>query len=95
MNATVTVIGRRWFEKVNGNTYYSVEVYYNGDLIGCEPYDYGYGSMYSQRAAEIMRQVPGYELPAGQDWEPLWQSTKRNGDKLIDSVTDVQRKKDL
>ena len=91
--ATITVIGRRWFEKVNGNTYHSCEVYVNGDLIGKEKFTYGYDRAYMQTAAELMSKK--YVLPIGiNDFYPLWKF-KELGFHIIDSVTDVQRKKDL
>lgn len=85
----ITVIGRRWFEKVNGNTYHSVEVYIDGERIGRVPYAYGYGNQYEQSAQEILNQE-GYEATY-----PLSKWARENGHTLVQSVTDVQRKKDL
>ena len=95
-NAVITVIGRRWFERVNGNTYHSVAVYVNGDLVEYMPFDYGYGSMYMQNAGDIL--AKHYDLPLKRyehgGMEGLWR-LKDKGFKIIDSVTDVERKKDL
>ncbi len=94
--ATITVIGRRWFERVNGNTYHSVEVYVNGELIERIPFTYGYGSMYMQNAGEIIDKnfiTPLKKYEHG-GIEPLWK-LKQYGYTIIDSVTDVERKKDL
>lgn len=33
---------KEWFDKVNGNTYFSSSVYLNNDLILCLPFQYGY-----------------------------------------------------
>ena len=91
--ATITIIGRRWFERVNGNTYHSVEVYVNGELIERLPFTYGYGSMYMQNARDILAKY--YQLPIGiGSRQSLWH-LKDFGFTLIDSVTDVERKKDL
>lgn len=94
--ATITVIGRRWFERVNGNTYHSVEVYVNGDLVERMPFDYGYGSQYMQNAGEIL--AKHYDLPLEKykqgGRQSLWH-LRDFGFTLIDSVTDVERKKDL
>ena len=96
MNATITVIGRRWFEKISGNTYHSTEVYVSGKLIQRVPFTYGYDSAYEQTAREILAaNIPGYEIPNGQNFEALWRAAERNWDQLVISVTDVQRKKDL
>ena len=96
MSRTITVIGRRWFEKVNGNTYHSVDVYVNGDHVGREPFAYGYGSQYEQTALEILYKAGIYTKdPEAKYSRVLWRTVDDNGDKLISSGTDVARKKDL
>jgi len=50
----VTIEGKRWFEKTNGNTYHSVSVYINNELIGRVPLTYGYGEQYIQSAFELL-----------------------------------------
>ena len=42
----LVINGRRWFEKVNGNTYHSVNVWINGQHIGGVGFEYGYGDQY-------------------------------------------------
>lgn len=46
---------RRWFDKINGNTYHSVRVtrVSDGKTIA-SPMQYGYGDHYRQTALEIM-----------------------------------------
>lgn len=34
----------RWFDKVNGNSYFAARVYADGEEIAREPFQYGYGS---------------------------------------------------
>ena len=50
----IIIRARKWFDKVNGNTYHSTEVYINGKLVGREPFRYGYGEQYYQTAKEIL-----------------------------------------
>lgn len=96
MNKVITVIGRRWFEKVNGNTYHSCEVFVDGDLVERVAFTYGYGDHYQQTALEILYKHGIYTPPEGQKYtESFWRAVERNGDKKIISCTDVQRKKDL
>lgn len=84
-----TVIGRRWFDKPNGNTYHSVHVYEDGESIGNEDFDYGYERAYEQCALDIIKKHnPSIES------DVLWQ-LRNEGHKVISEVTDVQRKKDL
>ena len=53
---SIAVIGKRWFDKVNGNTYCSADVFFDGVLVAEVPFEYGYGSYYRQAAfAELKR----------------------------------------
>lgn len=93
-----TIIGRRWFEKVNGNTYHSVEVYKDGELLQREAFDYGYGDHYQQCALNIIKNkalvLKEFEVPELETIHSLWQ-LKNLGHTLVTSVTDVSRKRDL
>jgi hypothetical protein len=50
----LTVIGKKWLDKVNGNTYHSARVYLGNELIACAPFDYGYGDSYQDSAARAL-----------------------------------------
>lgn len=50
-----TVIAKKWFDKVNGNTYHSVRcVRCRDNAIVVGPIRYGYGEHYRQTALEVM-----------------------------------------
>ena len=49
---SITVIGKRWFDKVNGNTYCSARVYFDGVEVLRVPWTYGYGDFYAQAASQ-------------------------------------------
>ena len=49
---TITVIGKRWFDKVNGNTYCSARIYFDNVEVCKVPWTYGYGNFYEQAASE-------------------------------------------
>lgn len=98
---TFTIIGRRWFERVNGNTYHSVEVYKGDKLIERVPFQYGYGDGYMQTAGDIIakhfptlwnktEKLAGYKLSTANGL-----SRYNKNIKIIQSVTDVERKKYL
>lgn len=82
----VSVHGRRWFEKTNGNTYHSVRVLVNGLEIGRDNFAYGYGDQYKQTAVEILDGALEY---------PLTIQARERGILLDIDVVDVMRKKDL
>lgn len=50
-----TVVARKWFDKVNGNTYHSVRCVRCSDgAVVVGPFQYGYGEHYKQTALEVM-----------------------------------------
>ena len=100
MEERFTIIGRRWFEKTNGNTYHSVEVYANNKLIGRDPYQYGYGDQYLQTAHDILQRegyypTTGIIFESGMPKDLCLFMTDVRTDKFLVSCTDVGRKKDL
>lgn len=88
----VTVIGRKWFSKMCGNTYHSVTVYVDGQCIGRIPYRYGYGSQYEETALELLQQK-GYYTDTTENM--LCTVVRKEGDILNSECTQVTRKKDL
>ena len=54
--------GRAWFDKLNGNTYHSVRIWLNGEIIIIVPLTYGYENAYQQTAISSLVEE-GY-LPA-------------------------------
>jgi hypothetical protein len=53
---SITVFGRKWFDKVNGNTYCTAQIMINGITVGKTPFQYGYGDFYMQAASEWLRE---------------------------------------
>lgn len=84
--------GRRWFQRTWGNTFHSVRVYVNGEILHC-PYAYGYGNQFLQTAGELLA-AAGYNVKTD---SPGSLGTYHLCEELggTYSVSDVQRKKDL
>lgn len=51
------VIAREWFDKYNGNSYFSARVYRNGDLLKVIPFQYGYGSSFEYAAKDALKEI--------------------------------------
>jgi hypothetical protein len=51
----ITIIGRRWFDRLNGNTYHSARIYVNNELIHTIGMTYGYGEQYEQNAIQWLK----------------------------------------
>jgi hypothetical protein len=62
----ITIIGKQWYDKVNGNSYFSARVYVNNDLKLYIPFQYGYGSQYEVEAGQELKKQ-GY-LPIDKEY---------------------------
>jgi antirestriction protein len=82
----VVVIGKRWFDRANGNTYHTAMVLVNGQSLGKSKMTYGYEEQYLETAKEILLQH--YNLPKGMnERSPLWQ-LREYGVTLTKTVSD-------
>ncbi len=95
---SITVIGRRWFQKSAGNTYYTAEIYVDGEPVHQIPRAYGYGDQYLQDSFAWLEEnghiAPEY-YEVSSVTEAPWRYCERVGCKLINSVSDVARQSDL
>jgi len=66
---SLTIIGRRWFDKRGGNTYHSVKVYVDNKFYNSVDFTYGYDSHYLQTAIELL--IKGGILAEGGHYFPL------------------------
>lgn len=95
---SITIIGRRWFNRGPGNTYHSAEIIVNGELVGGIDFAYGYGEQYLQNAADWLEAngyMPDREHHQNGSADPLWYYCRERGIQFVYSVSDVSRKKDL
>jgi hypothetical protein len=77
---SITVIGRKWFDKVNGNTYCTAQIIINGKTAGITDFEYGYGDFYTQ-AAGVWLERNGYiklEKYANGGSQMLWSYCSKN-----------------
>lgn len=90
---SIFLVGRRWFERTNGNTYHTVEIYVNDEFVHKIPMTYGYGDQYYWNGFAYV--VDKYKLPA--QGHPLSPSAfcREHNIKLNYTVSDVARKRDL
>jgi hypothetical protein len=54
MNKEINVIVKKWFDKINGNTYHSIQFELN-NMVFHSGLTYGYGSQYKQTFEEIFK----------------------------------------
>lgn len=94
---SLTILGRRWFDRINGNTYFSAKALIDGKPAGEIRFQYGYGNQYEHEMfaklqqdgllADVERYAHGLESP--------WRWCERNKITYHAEVTDVARKRDL
>ncbi len=77
---SIVIIGRLWFDRVNGNTYHSAQVLADGVPVAIAPFQYGYGDQWQYSAAEALEKaelMPGREHHSNGSAEPLWSWCRR------------------
>ena len=87
------LLGRKWFERTNGNTYFSAIALHNGEEIARIDFEYGYGE---QWLSEITKLCVVDQLTRGdcQPWQYIDQ-LEAKGIAVFKSCEQVTRKKDL
>lgn len=96
---SLEIYGKRWFQKSCGNTYHSVTVYVNDEILRCA-FSYGYGSQYLVTACDLLIKA-GYEVQTyysdgtKKDSYCSLLDIIRNNNDFFEKVVDVKRKKDL
>lgn len=81
----VVLEGRRWFQKLYGNTYHTVKVSVNDETFYSD-ITYGYGNHFEQTAIEVLKEN-GFDVPEYGAFQRL--------EGFESYVIDVTRRKDL
>jgi hypothetical protein len=95
---SIQIIGKRWFDRVNGNTYFSAVGLVDGKEAVKIDYEYGYSDHYVDRIFQELEKagfVSDVEHYSNGSQERFWQYCQRKGIEKYTSVSDVRRKKDL
>lgn len=53
---SIFIEGRLWFDKINGNTYFSNRVWVNGKIAFVMPFEYGYELQFLHRALNELKE---------------------------------------
>lgn len=87
----IVVFGKRWFDRVNGNTYHSTVTFVDGVEFLTEM-EYGYGDHYLQSAVENLKMKGVIPQEVGHPYTIFF---RENGVSFNYTVADVGRKRDL
>lgn len=90
---SLTIIGKRWFQRGPANTYHTVEVIIDGLPVYNPPIVYGFGDHYEQTAFDWLKTcglVDGITKPMR-----IWAEDEGRGIIYTSRVSDVTRERDL
>ena len=96
--SSVTLIGKRWFNRRKGSTYHSCEIIVDGREVHKIHYAYGYDDQWEWNAAawlETNGYMSGREHFENSSGESMWRYCERKSILYVRRVDDVRRKKDL
>jgi hypothetical protein len=82
--------GREWFDKVNGNSYFSARLWVDGGQVAILPFQYGYGDQYLYEAQKKLLEL-GY-LPQEGKNRGLWTIAQESGFDFYSSKTNTNKR---
>jgi hypothetical protein len=80
---------REWFDKVNGNSYFSARIWVDGGQVAILPFQYGYGDQYLYEAQKKLLEL-GY-LPQESKNRGLWTIAQESGFDLYSAKTNTKK----
>jgi hypothetical protein len=86
---SVFVECREWFDKINGNTYFSARIWINGGQVAILPFQYGYGDQFIYEAQRKLIEL-GY-LPKEKENESLYSLGKTFGFDFYSARTSTKK----
>ena len=86
---SVFVECREWFDKVNGNSYFSARIWINGGQVAILPFQYGYGDQFIYEAQRKLIEL-GY-LPKEKENESLYSLGKTFGFDFYSARTSTKK----
>ena len=95
---SIVIVGKRWLDKVNGNTYFSAIGLIDGEIKAQIEFEYGYEDHYVWqifRELEKSGKLTNVNHYKNGGCESPHEYCSRNGIKFYYSASDVCRKKDL
>jgi hypothetical protein len=77
INRSLFIEGREWFDKINGNSYFSARIWVDGGQVAILTFQYGYGDQYLYEAQKKLLEL-GY-LPQEGKNNGLWSIAQELG----------------
>ena len=80
---------REWFDKINGNSYFSARLWVDGGQVAILPFQYGYGEQFIYEAQKKLLEL-GY-LPQGGKNRGLWSIAEAQGFDYYTAKTSTKK----
>jgi hypothetical protein len=80
---------REWFDKVNGNSYFSARIWVDGGQVAILPFQYGYGDQFIYEAQKKLLEL-GY-LPQNGKNRGLWSIAEAQGFDYYTAKTNTKK----
>lgn len=94
-NHILEVNALEWFDKTNGNSYFSATITLDDKQIAVLPFQYGYGDHYLDKAKEVLVDAAHPIVKSIYPWVGLPQYCRENRIKLITHKQENCLKKEL
>jgi hypothetical protein len=89
ISRSLFIEAREWFDRVNGNSYFSARIWVDGGQVAILPFQYGYGDQYLYEAQKKLLEL-GY-LPQEGKSRGLWTIAQESGFDLYSAKTNTKK----
>ena len=90
ISRSLFVEGREWFDKVNGNSYFSARLWVDGGQVAILPFQYGYGDQFLYEAQKKLLEL-GY-ISQEEKNASLWSIGQNAGFDFYSSKTSTNKR---
>lgn len=90
ISRSLFVEGREWFDKVNGNSYFSARIFVDGGQVAILPFQYGYGDQFLYEAQKKLLEL-GF-LPQEGKNASLWSIAENLGFDFYSSKSETNKR---
>jgi len=95
--SSINIQAREWFDKANGNSYFSATIEMDGETVGELPFQYGYGDHYIDMANAYLDENRLIDNPRHDNGsrESLWRYCEDNNIVLYTNKAENCLKREL
>lgn len=94
---SIAIHAREWFDRINGNSYFSATIQVDGELVASLPFQYGYGDHYIDMACALLhkKQIINTPRQSNGTRKPLYVYCEENSINLYTTKAENCLKRDL